>query len=195
VGWFSSYANASSWFMDFPRAPGVVACCLGNGSRSLYLVWQSILTQSPGRLRVNLLLNRASPWADVSSHLPYTGQVDVHVKQDTELFVRIPGWVETREVSCRCNGQSSAIKWDGRYVSPGRVAKGDVVTVSFSVRETVVSAKIGEGSASLTMRGSTVVDIHPRGVCYPLCMRAAFRSNETRWKSAYRFVADARLHW
>ena len=39
------------------------------------------------------------------------------------------------------------------------------------------------------------MDIHPRGVRYPLDMRAAFRSNETRWKSAYRFVADAHLHW
>ena len=32
------------------------------------------------RLSVNLLLNRASPWVDVDSHIPYEGRVDLKVK-------------------------------------------------------------------------------------------------------------------
>ena len=31
----------------------------------MYYIWQHILTYDQGRLRVNLLLNRASDWADV----------------------------------------------------------------------------------------------------------------------------------
>ena len=60
---------------------------------ALYRVWENILGYQNGKLRVNLLLNRASPWADVNSHLPYRGQVDVKVKESVELSVRMPEWV------------------------------------------------------------------------------------------------------
>jgi hypothetical protein len=48
---------------------------------------------------VNLLLNRASAWADLDSYIPYEGRVDVRVKRDCELAVRIPEWVKPELVS------------------------------------------------------------------------------------------------
>ena len=39
----------------------------------MYYAWDSIVTQSGNEVRVNLHLNRASPWLDVHSHLPYEG--------------------------------------------------------------------------------------------------------------------------
>jgi hypothetical protein len=62
--------------------------------------------------------------------------------------------------------------------------------ISSPIHETTVQAKIGEESSSLTMRGSTVVDIQPHGHRYPLYRRAAFRTNETPWKRAERFIAE-----
>ena len=56
-------------------------------------MWENILSHEGGKLRVNLLLNRASRWADVDSHLPYRGQVDVKVKAPVELSIRMPEWV------------------------------------------------------------------------------------------------------
>ena len=35
------------------------------------------------------LLNRASKWADVDSHVPHTGEMDVKVKQPVALSVHI----------------------------------------------------------------------------------------------------------
>jgi hypothetical protein len=146
-------------------------------------------------LRVNLLVNRASVWADVNSHLPFKGQVDVHVKKTTELFVRIPAWVQSPEVRCERNGQPASLVWQGRYVSPGRVLEHDLVTISFPLPETAVQARIGEEFSSLTLRGSTVVDISPRASRYRLYQRGAFRTSETRWKQTERFAPEIGLDW
>ena len=44
---------------------------------------------------MNLLLNRASKWADVYSYIPYEGRVDLRFKQPCEsVLVRAPEWVE-----------------------------------------------------------------------------------------------------
>ena len=59
---------------------GIAHCCTGNGTRAIYYLWDHMLT-TRRPVSVNLLLNRASPWADVDSHIPYAGQVDVRIKQ------------------------------------------------------------------------------------------------------------------
>lgn len=56
-------------------------CCTGNGTRSIYYLWDHALRYEGGHLRVHLLMNRVSEWADVLSHVPYEGRVDVSVKQ------------------------------------------------------------------------------------------------------------------
>ena len=44
-----------------------------------------------GELSVNLLISRPSPWADVESHIPYTGRVDVKIKQALNPESAAPG--------------------------------------------------------------------------------------------------------
>ncbi len=74
---------------------GIMHCCSGNGSRALYAAFYDILSydEAGNTLKVNLLLNRASKWADIDSHIPYKGQVNIKVKRPVNLSVRIPGWV------------------------------------------------------------------------------------------------------
>ena len=43
--------------------------------------------------QVNLLLNRASPWLDIDSYLPYAGKVVVKNKTARTISLRIPRWV------------------------------------------------------------------------------------------------------
>ena len=52
---------------------GVAGCCAGNCARTIYYVWEHMVDFQGGHLRVNLLLNRASPWVDVHSYIPYAG--------------------------------------------------------------------------------------------------------------------------
>src|SRR5207253_10624685 len=77
VGSFSCHFYPNDLF----ASPYFDSCCQGNIARAIYYVWENVLTREDGALRVNLLLNRASPWADVQSCIPYTGQVDIKIKE------------------------------------------------------------------------------------------------------------------
>ena len=68
VGSWAGWAAANDG-----RHRSLMQCCAGNAGRSMYYAWDSIVTQSGNEVRVNLHLNRASPWLDVHSHLPYEG--------------------------------------------------------------------------------------------------------------------------
>ena len=62
------------------------------------------MRRDAGRLRVNLLMNHASRWADVDSFLPYQGRVDVRPKRDADLDIRIPEWMAPGDAACTVNG-------------------------------------------------------------------------------------------
>lgn len=57
-----------------------------------------------GTLSIHLLLNRASPWVDVNSYVPYEGRVDMTMKAACNVETRIPEWVKPNEVSGFVNG-------------------------------------------------------------------------------------------
>ena len=94
VGCFAGWPSANDWQGN--SSISIMHCCTGNGTRAIYYVWKNILSYQDGRLKVNLLLNRASPWADLDSSIPYEGRVDLKIKQPCELSVRIPEWVKPR---------------------------------------------------------------------------------------------------
>src|SRR5262249_2882541 len=98
LGAIATWASMNDWYPGWLGNDGGrfgwTGCCLGNGARALYYAWEGILDHKDDVLQVNLLLNRASRWADVNSHLPYTGRVDIRVKERNRLLVRIPEWVD-----------------------------------------------------------------------------------------------------
>ena len=55
-------------------------CCNANAPVGLYEAWNSIVEYNQGLVQVNLLLNRASPWVDIDSYLPYEGKVGFKIK-------------------------------------------------------------------------------------------------------------------
>ena len=71
IGSFAGWALPNDW-----GKASMHMCCTGNAGRTLYWIWDSILIRKDDRVKVNLLLNRASPWLDVDSYLPYQGKVE-----------------------------------------------------------------------------------------------------------------------
>jgi len=59
--------------------------------------------ESQGVAQVNLLLNRASPWLDIDSYLPYQGKVVIRNKTARLIAVRIPRWADLGAVHSRLN--------------------------------------------------------------------------------------------
>jgi len=195
VGAWSGWAGVNEW----ATWVGIQHCCTGNAARGLYYIWEHIVDFRAGELKVNLLLNRASRWADVYSHVPNSGRVDLRIKEPCRnVSVRAPEWVETGSLLlvCKVNGESRPLHWAGRYVEVGSASPGDKITVNFPISERTVREKIGAGTYTLTLRGNTVVSIDPAGVNGPLYQgRVKCRNPEVAWKSVQRFVSDETIEW
>ena len=195
-GAFAGWPMPNAWLNHEPHARcRTMHCCTANSARTIYYIFEHICHHDAGRLSVNLLLNRASPWADIESHLPYCGRVDIRIKQPVELSVRIPGWVNLDDVRCTANGSDRRTGTNGRYVGLGQVQSGDVVTLSFPVSDTEKLLEIEKRFYQVTMRGADVVHIDPPGVRGPFYQRDHYRTGQTRTRKVHRFVADETVLW
>ena len=198
LGTFVAYSTGNDYGIDNQWGTGIANCCTGNAARTIYYIWQHILDFKNGRLRLNLLLNRASAWADVYSYIPYEGQVDIKLKIDcSELLVRVPEWIkkESDQVTCVVNGEPRTFDWDNRYVNVGRVNCGQTVSVMFPIRERTVKESFGGVDYTYIVKGNTVVSVNPPGKKFPLYQRDHYRKNKVRWYKVDRFVADDVIQW
>ena len=170
-------------------------CCSGNATRAIYYLWDHILKYEGGTLRVNLLLDRASPRADIESYIPYEGRVDLRLKDACELKVRIPEWAEREETACAVNGERQRPGWDGRYAQVGAVKPDDVVTLTWPIAERTVEERIWGIDYTLVIKGNDVVFMDPPGKNYPFYQRAHYRGSQVRWVERRRFVASNPIQW
>jgi len=198
LGAFAGAMQFNDWFGGYvhpvARDLGGMAiqhCCTARGAVAIYNVWKNIVQCEAGTLRVNLMLNRASKWADIDSHIPYVGQVDVRIKQALKLEVRIPGWVKPAEVQARIDGERREITFAGRYARLGDVKPGQVATLTFPIAERDQSAVVHGRTYSLRIKGNTVVAIDPPGDYCPVYQREHYRGNTTRWRKAQRFIGES----
>ena len=195
LGSFAGWAAANDWVI---QGFGIMHCCTGNATRALYYIWQNIVEHKDGRLKVNLLLNRASAWADVYSYIPYEGRVDLKMKKECEqVLVRAPEWVSTRskQLTCRVNDAPRQPRWDGRYVNLGSAKPGDKFAITFPIEQRTVKETIGAAPYTLAIKGTTVVSIDPPGENGPLYQRAAYTENQAPMRQVRRFVPDQTLLW
>ena len=198
IGGFAGWPSANDFFgsrYSLGHNNIFMHCCTGNATRAIYYIWEHILHHEDGNLRVNLLLNRGSPWADVDSYIPYEGQVDVRIKQACNLSVRIPEWVKPDDVRGQVNDEDRRVGWDGRYAVVGALKPGDVATLSFPIFERKDTVWIEKEKYTLVRKGNEVVAIDPPGRYAPLFQRDHYRENQVRWHKVSRFVADDLVDW
>ena len=193
LGAFAGWPAANDWFVG--DGPGIMHCCTANGARALYYIWENILHHGDGTLRVNLLLNRASPWADVDSYIPYLGRVDVKMKESADLKIRIPEWVTPGETRCQVNGEERSLNWDGRYAQVGKVGHGDVAVLTFPISERTDVVQIEKQRFTLVRKGNEVVFIDPPGRYCPLYQRQHYRVSTPRKREVTRFVSSEHIIW
>jgi hypothetical protein len=198
VGAFAGWSTGNDWVVQSPtHTYSIQHCCSGNSCRTLYYLLEKMVAFRDGTLRVNLLLNRASPWCDVHSYIPYEGRVDVKLKIDCDrVLIRVPEWVEAESAVVRyeVNGRSQPVAWQQRFVHAGGVRAGSRVTVAFPIGEKVVHTAIGNVAYRLQIRGNTVIAIDPPGRNGPLYERAYYRQ-PVRWRKVDRFVPQKMIEW
>jgi hypothetical protein len=176
----------------------IMHCCMGNGTRALYYVWENILDYRNGQLRINLLLNRASKWADVYSHIPYQGRVEVKVKQPCgKVLLRAPEWVPngSPEMAATRDGQPQKLSWVGRYLDAGPAKPGSTLVFTFPITTRTVKETIATAVYTLEIKGNTVVSMDPAGQNGPLYQRQYLRAGRAPARKVNRFVAESPIVW
>lgn len=194
IGTFAGWPGVNEWADE----TGIQHCCTGNCARTIYYAWKNILHYKDGELRVNLLLNRASPWVDIHSHIPYEGQVDLKLKRGCqEISVRLPEWIKCNrdEVQCTVNGNPRRFCWEGRYMNLGEARRGDLVKVRFPIHERIVVERIGYRDYTFAIKGNTAVSVAPPGRLCPLYQREYYRSGKAKWHRVTRFVSEEQIQW
>jgi len=174
---------------------GLVHGDTATAARVLYYVWNRMLTYGAGRLKVNLLLNRASAWADVDSFIPFQGRVQIKIKQPVDLWLRLAEWTDPRDARVTVNEVDRAVSKRGRYVLVGDVKPADVVVMTFPIEETNDVVHVQKRRYALVRRGNDVVGIHPRGKYYPFYQRDHDRTSEPRFRKVRRFVPEDPIDW
>ncbi len=178
-------------------------CCGTHGNMGLFYAWDGTLRYQDGTARINLLLNRASPWVDIDSYLPYEGKVVIKNKAAREAFVRIPLWIDRSAVRCRLRNQEVSIAWLGNYLRFRDLKPDDVLTIQFPIAETKERWTIPISGAEKTsqvhdcwFKGNTLIEMSP-----PLVpganeyQRTYYRKDKAPMKKVTRFVTPVVLKW
>ena len=176
---------------------GVAAfgCCTGNGTMALYYAWEGIVRYRDGTATVNLPLNRASPWVDVDSYLPYEGLIRVTNKTASSVAVRIPRWVNISNVQFSVDGASARPSRVGRYLAVDGLKPGQVLDLAFDVPRSSAGYTVHGQRFVFDFRGSTVVDVSPREdspLYYPIYQRDHLKSDNTPMRRVTRYVPTMR---
>ena len=172
--------------------PEVLGCCSANGAHALVRAWQGILQHRDGVTTVNLLLNRASPWLDVDSHLPHEGRVVLHIRDTRAVRVRIPAWLSVENVRATLDNHPATPRRDGHFLRFDELKSGSVIALSFDVPERTEKHTFAGREQTLTFRGGTVTNIEPRNpntALIPLFTASA--SKPLRFCEVERFVQDS----
>ena len=107
-------------------------------------------------------MNRASPWVDIDSYLPYEGKVKLHVKTARSVAVRIPAWVRIGDVRVTLNEKRVQPLRAGRYLTLESLKQGQIIELNFDVPEDSASYLIPGnpvGRHNITFRGSTAITV------------------------------------
>ena len=206
LGNMGSYANHVP-----PYKSSTSLCCSPHGNMGLFYAWDGILRHNDGVIRVNLLLNRASPWMDVDSYLPFEGKVVLKNKTAREVFVRIPLWVKKENVNVSCNGSVQKNRWLDQYVRISNLKPSDVITINFPVEQRVeewtkpnhgpflIGAIPGGTKFKIRFRGNTVVNITPNLMSddSPLYRNRPekYKADKAPMKKVKRYMTPAVLKW
>jgi hypothetical protein len=178
--------------------PYAMHCCTGNGTQALYYAWSKIIEpRSDGAVQINLLLNRASPWMDIDSYLPYEGKVVLRNKTARLVSVRIPYWVDADRMDVRVDGRQVKGRWVGRYLEMDGLSGGEQIVLQFPVPEQTVVYRYAKQEYRCRFKGSTAIEVTgPKGpLAYPIYLREAYEKDKAPMVEVRRCVKEQTVAW
>ncbi len=194
--------------------PFCLHCCTGNGTQAFYYAWSRIVEPRGDAVQVNLLLNRVSPWMDVDSYLPYEGKVILHNKTAKAAYVRLPYYVDPKNVQVSILNRSLTPRWMNKHIVLTEIRPGEEIQITFPIRENTATYTLynvlerpyySERGNSLRsereyvchFRGNTLVEISPRLAmpAYSIYLRDHYRQARAPIAAKPRYVAARMIAW
>lgn len=167
---------------------GVMGDSTAWGSMTVYTLWKHSITRSSDYLKVNMLFNRTSEWANVYSYIPYTGRVDVKIKDASiqKLYIRIPQWTTASQATVTKAGTSVPLYLtEGYAYVAGPFQNGQIISITFPISERTETFALASTYGSqtkttfeFTLRGDMVIQVSPQG------QRGAFYTDRLRYRNA-----------
>lgn len=164
---YSQYAQNGEKFSNY----GVMNCCLASAARTLHVAWDKMLELTPKKIKLHLLMNRATKEVVVHSYMPYHGRIDIFIaagQPSRTLEVRVPEWISplnTSDISIHVNGKQKPSNRVGNYLHID-AAGNSVVTILFPFQNKntfVLHPKVDINGVSYKIweRGYNVIRIVP----------------------------------
>ncbi len=154
-----------------------------------------MLRYHKGALRVHLLRNRASRWADVHNYLPCEDKVELQfTRRCTRFLVRAPEWIRPGcgEIVCTAKGQVVLLSREGGNVALGTMQRGQACVLQFPILTRRIEQEIGRQRCTLSIKDDTVVAIESSGSQIPLSQREKYLSNQAPMKNVEGFILKSR---
>jgi len=171
LGGFGGWVGVNDFVGHNEYSHYLMHCCGPSGIKALYLAWQQACKFEEGVLRVNLLLPRRLPEADVQGFDPREGRLDIELHTDAALSMRMPDWVAKKEVRAQVERRPLSFQWQAdRLVTPV-VEKGQTVSITYPLRSVTSTVHVGSDRYDIQWQGDTALSISPPGTEVPLYTR------------------------
>ena len=159
--------------------------------------WESIVRWRDGLAQINLLLNRASPWVDINSYLPYEGKVVVRNKTAPAVAVRIPRWVDRTRMMVTTGGRGVKPVWVGNYALCQGLRGGDEIALEFPLAEHTSTYSLDGKAYRCRFRGRDLC-WRSRGAANPpvtKCLQVEGINGQAPLRTVSRYVPERTLAW
>lgn len=161
---------------ELRRGLDMMGCCPPEGMRAIYTAWSNIVSEDGSNVYINLSFNRNHAAAQVISYLPNDGRLAVVAKKAGTFSLRPPSMIPQEMVEARRNGTPAPTQWAGDYVRFDGVKPGEKLEISYPLVSFKQKFSVGVGDYAkeytASWKGSTVVDIDPRGKTWPIFVRS-----------------------
>lgn len=180
LGGFAGWSQPNDLVSKVMHNWDLYTCCSAQGVRGLFNAWSHATTADAAAVSVNLLINSVSEHATVKSWLPAEGRVEVTINRDSDVRIRVPSWVEPRNLVLKVDGKETALRFsDAVFVHTGPLRAGSVVEASFPVTTATTSETVLDTTYRIEWRGDTVIDVSPGGTRVPLYQRQSSATAQT----------------
>jgi hypothetical protein len=146
-------------------------CCGGSGIHALFLAWKNVARFENGTLSVNLHIDKLLPQAEIRGYQPFKGLLTIQLKHSCGVRVRVPDFVEPKDMKIEVTGAKLQPKVFGNYLELRQHAQGNILRITYPHPLTTEEAVIGNASFRhyryrVTWKGDTVIRMKPLGPEY-----------------------------